>query len=103
HADNATQLFALCLHDALPISMRCYWISLGELSRLIEILKREGIHQVVMAGQIKHANIFSSIRPDWRLLKMLAGLPRKNTDALIGDRKSTRLNSSHVSISYAVF
>jgi len=66
------------------LATRCYWISLGELSRLIEILKREGIHQVVMAGQVKHANIFSSIRPDWRLVKMLAGLRRKNTDALIG-------------------
>ena len=66
------------------LATRCYWISLGELSRLIEILKRENIQQVVLAGQIKHANIFSSIRPDWRLLMMLAGLPRKNTDALIG-------------------
>jgi len=67
-----------------PLAARCYWISLGELSRLIEILKSEGIEQVVMAGQVKHANIFSSIRPDWRLLKMLATLPGKNTDALIG-------------------
>jgi len=67
-----------------PLAARCYWISLGELSRLIEILKSEGIEQVVMAGQVKHASIFSSIRPDWRLLKLLATLPGKNTDALIG-------------------
>jgi DUF1009 family protein len=66
------------------LAARCYWISLGELSRLIEILKSEGIDQVVMAGQVKHAKIFSSIRPDWRLLKLLAALPRKNTDSLIG-------------------
>jgi UDP-2,3-diacylglucosamine hydrolase len=63
---------------------RCYWISLGELSRLIEICKSEGIGQIMMAGQVKHAKIFSSIRPDWRLLKVLAALPRKNTDSLIG-------------------
>jgi hypothetical protein len=63
---------------------RCYWISLGELSRLIEICKSEGIGRIMMAGQVKHAKIFSSIRPDWRLFKVLAALPRKNTDSLIG-------------------
>ena len=63
---------------------RCHWISLGQLSRLIDILKEEGITEVVMAGQVKHAKIFSSIRPDWRLVKLLASLPSKNTDGLIG-------------------
>ncbi len=67
-----------------PLATRCYWISLGQLSRLIEILKQEGIRQVTMAGQVKHAQIFSSIRPDWRLVKLLASLKRKNTDSLIG-------------------
>ena len=66
------------------LAARCYWVSLGELSRLIEILKQEGITDVIMAGQVKHAQIFSSIRPDWRLLKLLAALGAKNTDALIG-------------------
>ena len=63
---------------------RCYWISLGELSRLIEILKSEQITEIMMAGQVKHANIFSSIRPDWKLFKLLAALKEKNTDSLIG-------------------
>ena len=67
-----------------PLAARCYWISLGELSKLIEILKNEGISEVMMAGQVKHASIFSAIRPDWRLVKLLAALPRKNTDSLIG-------------------
>lgn len=66
------------------LASRCYWISLGELSRLIEILKKEEIRDVVMAGQVKHVSIFSSIRPDWRLFKLLASLKEKNTDALIG-------------------
>ena len=66
------------------LSWRCHWISLGELSRLIEILKQESVTEVVMAGQVKHVNIFSAIRPDWRLLKLLTSLKRKNTDALIG-------------------
>jgi len=62
----------------------CHWISLGELSRLIDILQSEGISEVIMAGQVKHAKIFSSIRPDWRLVKLLAALPVRNTDGLIG-------------------
>ncbi|MCC7174199.1 MAG: UDP-2,3-diacylglucosamine diphosphatase LpxI [Bryobacterales bacterium] len=63
---------------------RCHWVSLGELSRLIEILKAEGIQELVMAGQVKHVSIFSSIRPDWRLVKLLASLKSQNTDSLIG-------------------
>jgi DUF1009 family protein len=66
------------------LAARCHWISLGQLSRLIEILKEEGIREVIMAGQVKHANIFSSIRPDWRLFKLLGALKEKNTDSLIG-------------------
>lgn len=66
------------------LAPRCHWISLGQLSKLIEILKQEGISEVVMAGQVKHAKIFSTIRPDWRLAKLLMSLPSKNTDGLIG-------------------
>jgi DUF1009 family protein len=66
------------------LAARCHWISLGQLGRLIEILKGENIHEVVMAGQVKHAKIFSSIVPDWRLIKLLATLPTRNTDGLIG-------------------
>jgi hypothetical protein len=56
------------------LGARCHWVSLGELGKLIEILKEEGVTHAVMAGQIKHAQIFSSIRPDWRLLKLLTSL-----------------------------
>src|SRR5215472_2762879 len=63
---------------------RCHWISLGQLSKLIEICKQEGITEVMMCGQVKHAKIFSSIVPDWRLMKLLASLPSRNTDGLIG-------------------
>ena len=66
------------------LAVRCHWISLGELSRLIEICHAEGVTQIMMAGQVKHAKIFSSIRPDWRLFKLLAALPQKNTEGLIG-------------------
>ncbi len=66
------------------LAPRCHRISLGQLSRLIEILKEEDITEVVMCGQVKHARIFSAIRPDWRLAKLLMTLPSKNTDGLIG-------------------
>ncbi|MBZ5727943.1 MAG: UDP-2,3-diacylglucosamine diphosphatase LpxI [Acidobacteriia bacterium] len=70
--------------EVAALAPRCHWISLGQLSRLIEILREEGITEVVMCGQVKHARIFSSIVPDWRLMKLLAALPSKNTDGLIG-------------------
>ena len=37
-----------------------------------------------MAGQVKHRQIFSSIRPDWRLAKLLLNLRTRNTDMLLG-------------------
>jgi hypothetical protein len=66
------------------IAKRLHWVSLGELSKAIELMQREGVKQAVMAGQVKHSKIFSSIRPDWKLAKLLFSLPRKNTDSLIG-------------------
>lgn len=66
------------------VAARCHWISLGDLSKLIELCHKEGITQIMMAGQVKHAKIFSSIRPDWRLAKLLFTLGSKNTDSLIG-------------------
>ena len=65
-------------------AQRVHWVSLGELSKTIELLHQEGVGHAVMAGQVKHNKIFSSIRPDWKLAKLLFALPRKNTDALIG-------------------
>ena len=61
-----------------------HWMSLGELSKLIETFKRAGVTQAVMAGQVKHKQIFSSIRPDWKLAKVLLSLGTRNTDSLIG-------------------
>jgi len=61
-----------------------HWLSLGELSRLIEVFHKEGVTRAVMAGQVKHKQIFSSIRPDWRLAKLLLNLRTRNTDMLLG-------------------
>jgi DUF1009 family protein len=61
-----------------------HWLSLGELSRLIETFHKEGVRKAVMAGQVKHKQIFSSIRPDWRLAKLLLNLRTRSTDMLLG-------------------
>src|SRR5712691_8055498 len=61
-----------------------HWLSLGELSKLIDTFKSEGVRRAIMAGQVKHKQIFSSIRPDWRLAKLLLSLRTRNTDALLG-------------------
>ncbi len=66
------------------LASRSYRISIGQLGKLIELLKAEAITEVVMAGQVKHTQLFSAIKPDWRLAKLLMSLKQRNTDALIG-------------------
>ena len=65
-------------------AIRVHWLSLGELSLLIETFKTAGVTRAVMAGQVKHTQIFSSIRPDWRLAKLLLNLRTRSTDMLLG-------------------
>ena len=80
-----------------------HWLSLGELSKLIDMLHREGVTRAIMAGQVKHKQIFSSIKPDWRLAKLLLSLTTRNTDSLIGavskvlaDEGITLMNSTEL-------
>jgi hypothetical protein len=61
-----------------------HWLSLGELGKLIEVFKAAGVSEAIMAGQVKHKQIFSAIKPDWRLAKLLLSLATRNTDSLIG-------------------
>jgi UDP-2,3-diacylglucosamine hydrolase len=65
-------------------SVTVHWFSLGELSRLIDTFHKQGVGKAVMAGQVKHKQIFSSIRPDWRLAKLLLNLRTRSTDVLLG-------------------
>ena len=69
---------------AADAGITVHWLSLGELSRLIDTFQKEGVSKAVMAGQVKHKQIFSSIRPDWRLAKLLLNLRTRNTDMLLG-------------------
>ena len=69
---------------AVDEKITVHWLSLGELSRLIELFHKHEVKIAVMAGQVKHKQIFSSIRPDWRLAKLLLNLRTRNTDMLLG-------------------
>ncbi|MGI4852958.1 MAG: LpxI family protein [Janthinobacterium lividum] len=69
---------------AADSGMEVHWIGLGELSRLIETFQQAGVSRAVMAGQVRHKQIFSAIRPDWRLAKLLLNLRTRSTDMLLG-------------------
>ena len=83
------EVVVIAIKDETPpeleqLAGRIHWITIAELSKLIDIMKREGATQVMMCGQVKHVGIFSSLRPDWRLAKLLMSLKERNTGALIG-------------------
>ena len=63
---------------------RLTWVGIGQLGKMLRFFKNEGVDKAIMAGQVKHVQIFSRAIPDVRMLKMLLRLPRRNTDALIG-------------------
>ncbi|WP_390891563.1 LpxI family protein [Edaphobacter flagellatus] len=75
---------AMNVRASADTNVHVHWLSLGELSRLIETFQAEGVTRAVMAGQVKHKQIFSSIRPDWRLAKLLLNLRTRSTDVLLG-------------------
>ncbi|MBI1750023.1 MAG: UDP-2,3-diacylglucosamine diphosphatase LpxI [Acidobacteria bacterium] len=66
------------------IAPRLHWVSLGDLGGLIDLLKKEHVTRAMMAGQVKHNKIFSGIKPDWKMAKLLMSLATKSTDSLIG-------------------
>jgi DUF1009 family protein len=63
---------------------RVEWVGIGQLGKMIRFFKDEGVEQAIMAGQVRHVQIFSRAVPDARMLKLLWKLPRRNTDSLIG-------------------
>jgi UDP-2,3-diacylglucosamine hydrolase len=70
--------------DIERLAERVTWVGIGQLGKMIRFFKNEGVEQVIMAGQVRHVQIFSRAVPDARMLKMLLRLPRRNTDSLIG-------------------
>ncbi|MBI1354788.1 MAG: DUF1009 domain-containing protein [Acidobacteria bacterium] len=87
-AEGRAMVVAAIKEEALPeieqAADELHWISLGDLSKLIRIFRDAGVSQAVMAGRVQHVKIYSAIRPDWRLLKLLSALRRRNTDSLLG-------------------
>lgn len=65
-------------------ALEVHWMGLGQLGKLIDTFKKARIKRAIMAGQVKHTQIFSSTIPDWRMIRMLASLPARNTDSIIG-------------------
>jgi UDP-2,3-diacylglucosamine hydrolase len=89
HAQGTRVVVAAIKEETSPLienrgAESVHWLSLGELGKLIDTFKRAGVSTAIMAGQVKHKQIFSSIRPDWRLAKVLFSLGTRNTDSLIG-------------------
>jgi UDP-2,3-diacylglucosamine hydrolase len=66
------------------VADRVLWVGIGQLGKMIAFFKKEGVEKAIMAGQVKHVQIFSGALPDLRMIKMLWNLPQRNTDALIG-------------------
>lgn len=79
------------------IADRVQWVGIGQLGKMISFLKSEGVEKAIMAGQVKHVQIFSRAVPDARMLKMLLQLPRRNTDSLIG-AVAEELNSEGIEL-----
>ncbi|MEP6902087.1 MAG: UDP-2,3-diacylglucosamine diphosphatase LpxI [Actinomycetota bacterium] len=65
------------------VAEKILWVGIGQLGRMISFFKKEDVSKAIMAGQVKHVQIFSGAFPDWRMAKMLYNLPRRNTDSLI--------------------
>lgn len=64
---------------------RVEWVGVGHLGGLLRFFKREQVTHAIMAGQVKHHQIFRlNALPDLRMVRMLARLSTKNTDSLIG-------------------
>lgn len=66
------------------VAEKVLWVGIGQLGKMISFFKKEGVTKAIMAGQVKHVQIFSGALPDLRMIKMLWNLPQRNTDALIG-------------------
>ena len=60
------------------------WMGVGQLGRLVRFFKREHVTHAIMAGQVKHHQIFRlNALPDLRMVRLLARLSTKNTGSLI--------------------
>jgi DUF1009 family protein len=86
---QGAQMVVAAIHEETDpaieqLADRVEWVGIGQLGRMIRFFKDEGVEKAIMAGQVKHVQIFSRAVPDARMLKVLLRLTRRNTDSLIG-------------------
>src|SRR5207249_9424066 len=99
NAPPPTVIYPLSLHDALPIYRR------AQLRALAAPIGQAVGRETQRFAALRRLRI---VEPDALDEELACGAARirdhhVEKGPLLGDRKSTRLNSSHVSISYAVF
>ncbi|HVB40856.1 MAG TPA: UDP-2,3-diacylglucosamine diphosphatase LpxI [Terriglobales bacterium] len=70
--------------SAAAAGVEVHWLGLGQLGKLIQTFQAAGVQRAIMAGQVKHKQIFSRLRPDWKMMTLLASLATRNTDSLLG-------------------
>jgi DUF1009 family protein len=85
---NLDVIVAAIKEETFPEIESCgypvHWLGLGQLGKLVRIFREGGVRKAIMAGQVKHVQIFGSAIPDLTMIRMLAGLKHMNTDSLIG-------------------
>ena len=87
-ADGVKQLVAAAFENETDPALAdlvdtIEWLRVGQLSKLIEVFKKQDISRCVMVGQIAPKNLFD-LRPDLRTVKLLATLKDKNAHSIFG-------------------
>ena len=73
----------LSSQDIEKVAERTHWINVGEVSRLVEIFKSEGITEAIMAGGVSKGLMFRNIKPDLRALSLLFKLKDRKDDTIL--------------------
>lgn len=60
------------------------WVGLGQIKKTMAFLQAEGVDEAVMAGQVKHTQLFRRLRLDTTAVRLLATLRDKKTDTILG-------------------
>lgn len=64
---------------------KIYWLSLADFPKMFDIFKAEGVKNVVMAGQVSPARLFSKeINNSEEIKQLFAGIKDKQADTLFG-------------------
>lgn len=86
---NGDEVFAVALNEETDPSLekavnKIVWLPLGQFQKLIDSLRSENISLAIMAGQVKHSQLFAGLKLDWRAIKLLGRIANKKTDSILG-------------------